>query len=46
MQTGRIVEQDSAETLFANPQHPYTRMLLDSTLEDTEPRTALTGAAR
>ncbi len=46
MQTGRIVEQDSAETLFAHPQHPYTRMLLDSTLEDTEPRTALTGAAR
>mgnify|MGYP000514643214 CR=1 FL=1 len=46
MQTGRIVEQDSAEKLFAHPQHPYTRMLLDSTLEDTEPRAALTGAAR
>ncbi|WP_024287341.1 dipeptide/oligopeptide/nickel ABC transporter permease/ATP-binding protein [Cellulomonas sp. KRMCY2] len=38
MQTGRIVETAPAEELFANPQHPYTRMLLDSTLEDSVPR--------
>jgi peptide/nickel transport system permease protein len=45
MQTGRIVETANARELFANPQHPYTRMLLDSTLEDTEPRRALAGSA-
>jgi peptide/nickel transport system permease protein len=38
MQTGRIVEQAEVHQLFANPQHEYTRMLLDSTLEDTLPR--------
>ncbi|WP_432564164.1 dipeptide/oligopeptide/nickel ABC transporter permease/ATP-binding protein [Kineococcus sp. SYSU DK003] len=42
MQTGRIVEQADVRELFANPRHEYTRMLLDSTLEDTEPRPALT----
>jgi peptide/nickel transport system permease protein len=41
MQTGRIVEQADAATLFANPQHKYTRMLLDSTLEDAPPREPL-----
>lgn len=41
MQTGRIVEQGDAEQLFSDPQHEYTRMLLGSTLEDTEPRAAL-----
>ena len=30
MYAGRIVEQASAVELFANPQHPYTRGLLDS----------------
>jgi peptide/nickel transport system ATP-binding protein/peptide/nickel transport system permease protein len=43
MQTGRVVEDAPAATLFADPQHPYTRMLLDSTLEDSEPRPALAG---
>ena len=28
MQKGKIVEQDQAATLFAKPQHAYTRMLL------------------
>ncbi|MEZ0448320.1 dipeptide/oligopeptide/nickel ABC transporter permease/ATP-binding protein [Cellulomonas sp. ICMP 17802] len=44
MQTGQIVETAPARELFANPQHPYTRMLLDSTLEDSEPRPQLATA--
>ena len=28
MQKGQIVEQNTAAALFANPQHPYTKMLL------------------
>ena len=31
MQHGHIVEQAHTAHLFANPQHPYTRQLLDST---------------
>jgi len=42
MQTGRIVETNASQALFDDPQHPYTRMLLESTLEDTEPRAPLT----
>ncbi len=30
MYLGRIVEIAEAKTLFKNPQHPYTRMLLDA----------------
>ena len=30
MQNGRCVEQNAAQTLLANPQHPYTKRLLDS----------------
>ncbi|MEO6098656.1 MAG: ABC transporter ATP-binding protein [Fibrobacteria bacterium] len=30
MQAGRIVETASVKELFANPRHPYTRMLLES----------------
>ena len=41
MQTGTVVESAPVARLFADPQHPYTRMLLSSTLEDAEPRAAL-----
>ncbi|GGS23664.1 dipeptide/oligopeptide/nickel ABC transporter ATP-binding protein [Streptomyces humidus] len=40
MQSGRIVETAPATELFAAPRHPYTRMLLDATLEDSTPRSA------
>ena len=30
MQQGRCVELADADTLYANPQHPYTRQLLDA----------------
>ncbi|RMC29812.1 ABC transporter ATP-binding protein [Paracoccus alkanivorans] len=29
---GRIVEMDTSEKVFGTPQHPYTRLLLNSTL--------------
>ncbi len=32
MYLGRIVEEGDASSLFAEPQHPYTRILLDSVL--------------
>ncbi|WP_217555321.1 dipeptide/oligopeptide/nickel ABC transporter permease/ATP-binding protein [Streptomyces sp. GbtcB6] len=41
MQTGAVVESAPVRQLFADPRHPYTRMLLSSTLEDAEPRSAL-----
>src|SRR5690606_14843768 len=31
MYAGRIVEEGPGEQVFATPQHPYTRRLLDST---------------
>ena len=31
MYLGKIVEESSSETIFANPQHPYTQALLSST---------------
>ncbi|WP_432508890.1 dipeptide/oligopeptide/nickel ABC transporter permease/ATP-binding protein [Kineococcus auxinigenes] len=46
MRTGRIVEQAPARQLFAAPRHEYTRMLLDSTLDDTEPRPPLGTGSR
>ncbi|MBI5613279.1 MAG: ABC transporter ATP-binding protein [Gammaproteobacteria bacterium] len=30
MQSGRVVEQGRVDELFANPRHPYTRMLINS----------------
>lgn len=41
MQLGRIVEQNTTDEIFARPQHPYTKMLLDSTLEGTPARAPL-----
>jgi len=41
MQTGQIIETAPAAQLFADPQHSYTRMLLDSTLEGAKPRSAV-----
>ncbi|MGE5171764.1 MAG: ABC transporter ATP-binding protein, partial [Rudaea sp.] len=41
MYLGRLVELADKRVLFANPQHPYTRMLLDAI-----PDIAMTGKAR
>ncbi|MHA7268347.1 dipeptide/oligopeptide/nickel ABC transporter permease/ATP-binding protein [Arthrobacter sp. HLT1-20] len=38
MQNGQVIETNTALELFANPTHPYTQMLLSSTLEDSVPR--------
>ncbi|UVV70872.1 ABC transporter ATP-binding protein [Brucella anthropi] len=32
MYLGRIVEMDASERVFANPKHPYTQLLINSTL--------------
>ncbi len=45
MQSGRIVETATTAELFANPQHPYTRMLLASTLDDAPARIERDGVA-
>lgn len=44
MQNGVVVEDDDVTALFDHPRHPYTRMLLDSTLDDAAPRGALVTA--
>ncbi|GMA32551.1 dipeptide/oligopeptide/nickel ABC transporter permease/ATP-binding protein [Litorihabitans aurantiacus] len=44
MQTGRVVETGEVGDVLRHPQHPYTRMLLDSMLEGREPMTMLTRA--
>ncbi|MFD1538880.1 dipeptide/oligopeptide/nickel ABC transporter permease/ATP-binding protein [Nonomuraea guangzhouensis] len=46
MRTGKVVETASARELFHAPRHPYTRTLLDSTLEGAEPRKALSAPSQ
>lgn len=38
MYLGRIVEEADTETLFANPRHPYTRLLLETIPDIAEPK--------
>jgi peptide/nickel transport system permease protein len=45
MQSGRIVETGGVRSIFASPQNPYTRSLLDAILEDGEPRGPLVPSA-
>ncbi len=43
MESGRIVEQGPVKDIFSNPQHPYTRKLLDAiptAAQDSAPPTA------
>jgi oligopeptide/dipeptide ABC transporter ATP-binding protein len=47
MYLGQIVEEGDAETIFRQPQHPYTRALLSASPGGHHgPRTILTGEAR
>ncbi|MFD0688633.1 dipeptide/oligopeptide/nickel ABC transporter permease/ATP-binding protein [Actinomadura fibrosa] len=41
MRNGRLVEEGPVGEIFASPSHPYTKMLLDSSLEGREPRKEL-----
>ncbi|MEV7869627.1 dipeptide/oligopeptide/nickel ABC transporter permease/ATP-binding protein [Streptomyces sp. NPDC088124] len=38
MRGGTVVEDGDTRTLFADPQHDYTRELLDASLDEAEPR--------
>jgi peptide/nickel transport system permease protein len=38
MRDGRIVETGPVRSIFANPEHPYTKSLFDAILEDGEAR--------
>lgn len=40
MQSGEIVEEATVADIFARPQHPYTRSLLEASLEDRPSRAA------
>jgi ABC-type dipeptide/oligopeptide/nickel transport system ATPase component len=42
MQHGRVVEHGTVTQIFDAPLHPYTQMLLESTLEGGAARTPLT----
>jgi peptide/nickel transport system permease protein len=44
MRAGRIVESNTLDEIFANPQDPYTQMLLGSTLEGAPLRPPLSVA--
>ncbi len=50
MENGHIVEQGSVVDVFANPQHAYTRKLIDSTpardLQEAQPDAALAGVMK
>ncbi|KIF79659.1 ABC transporter, partial [Streptomyces sp. 150FB] len=46
MRAGRVVEDRDAVGLFAAPQAPYTRTLLESTLEGASPRGPLTAPGK
>jgi len=37
MQYGRIVESGSINDIFENPEHPYTKELLNSIIDETTP---------
>ena len=49
MYLGKIVEYGETDTLFSNPQHPYTKVLIDSIpsinpqLEKSKPRKIIQG---
>jgi len=45
MYLGRIVEEADTETLFANPRHPYARLLLETIPDIENPRRAREVAA-
>ncbi|QDZ11466.1 ABC transporter ATP-binding protein [Devosia ginsengisoli] len=47
MYAGRVVEYGDTDSVFADPQHPYTRMLIDSlpTIGDDSMRGVLASAA-
>ena len=45
MRAGKIVEINGVEEIFANPQHPYTRLLMES-LPSLDQRDVLHDAGR
>jgi oligopeptide/dipeptide ABC transporter ATP-binding protein len=38
MHAGEIVEEGTTESIFGNPQHPYTKALLDAVPPDSADR--------